>query len=187
MPKTFFINYFGPINDKTTNVIMGTCANIIAQEKPDFLYFLFASGGGSVSAGISLYNFLKSLPATIIMHNTGTIDSIATVIFLAGNERYAASHSSFLFHGVSMNFNQGMALNLSQINERKGQLEDDQNKIAGIISANTKITQEEMLKLFIQGETKGLDFAQEKGIIHGIKDPQIPKDAPLVSININFK
>jgi len=121
------------------------------------------------------------------MHNTGTIDSIATVIFLAGNERYAASHSSFLFHGVSMGFNQGTALNLSQMNERKSQLENDQNKIAGIISDNTDITQDEMLKLFIQGETKGLDFAQEKGIIQGIKDPQIPKDAPLVSININFK
>ena len=187
MPNTFYINYFGPIDERTTNVIMGTCANIIAQHKPDCLYFLFASGGGSVNAGISLYNFLKALPATIVMHNTGTIDSIATVIFLAGNERWAASHSSFLFHGVSMGFNQGTALNLNQINEKKSQLDNDQKKIAGIISDNTSIAEEEILGFFVQGETKSLDFAQEKGIIHGIKDPQIPKNAPLISININFK
>jgi len=70
------------------------------QPKPDVLYFLFSSNGGSVNAGIALYNFLRALPVEIIMHNTGSIDSIATVIFLAADKRYAALHSTFLFHGV---------------------------------------------------------------------------------------
>ncbi len=50
-------------------------------------YFLISSPGGSVNDGIVLYNFIKALPAKIIMHNIGVIDSIATVIFLAANER----------------------------------------------------------------------------------------------------
>jgi len=187
MPNTFYINYFGPIDERTTNVIMETCASIMTQNQPDCLYFLFASNGGSVNAGISLYNFIKALPTKIVMHNTGRINSIANVIFLAGEERYAVLHSSFLFHGVTWSFNGGANLNLSQIIEAKSGIENDQEKIAGIISGNTSITKNEILELFAQGETKGSDFAQEKGIIQGIKDPQVPKGAPFVSININLK
>jgi ATP-dependent protease ClpP protease subunit len=51
------------------------------------------------------------------MHNTGAIDSIATVIFHAADERYAAPHASFLFHGITWNFDQGQTLYRNEIEE----------------------------------------------------------------------
>ena len=56
--------------------------------------------------GVTLYNYIKSLSVKVVMHNVGLVNSIANVIFLAGNERYAVPHSSFLFHGVGFDIPQ---------------------------------------------------------------------------------
>ena len=91
----FYINYFDEINDGKVRGLMALCADILAKVKPTptTFYFAISSPGGGVAAGMTFYNFLRALPVKIIMHNTGSIDSIATVIFLAASERYACSHS----------------------------------------------------------------------------------------------
>ena len=138
-----------------------------------------------MQAGITFYNFLRALPTKIVMHNTGSIDSIATVIFLAGEERYASISSSFLFHGVAAGFMNGAQLNLSQLREQTSGLSEDENKIARIITQQCQLKEEEIRGLFREGESKDPSFAKLKGIIHDIKDVKIPKDAPFITVNIN--
>jgi hypothetical protein len=41
----------------------------------------------------------------ITMHNIGNIDSIANVIFVAKQNRYAPQNAAFLYHGIVINFN----------------------------------------------------------------------------------
>jgi ATP-dependent Clp protease protease subunit len=185
--KTIYINFFDEITVPKVNNLMAICSNLISQKKPDELYFLFSSPGGQVISGIVLYNFLKSLPVKITMHNTGSIDSIATVIFLAGDTRLATPNSTFLFHGVGTIFSSNSKLNLSQINEKRSQLEEDENKIAGIIEKNTKLSDTEIRELFRQGESKNLSFATDKGIICATKEIDIPKDNSVISINFYGK
>ena len=144
-----------------------------------------ASPGGAVGAGIVLYNFLRALPVEIVMHNTGSVDSIGTVIFLAGAKRYAAVHSTFLFHGVQLNFQGPGQLNHVQLLERLSMLKQDEGKIGGIIAERTKLTARDIRKLFHQGESKDAAFARDGGIIDEIKDPIIPKDAPFITVNLN--
>ena len=62
------------------------------------------------------------------MHNTGTIDSIANVVFVGANERFSAPNASFLFHGVSMNI-QG-ACSRTALKEHLSRLEGMENRIA---------------------------------------------------------
>lgn len=181
----FYLSYFDIIDMVRVKTIMGVCANIIAQEKPNELYFLFSSPGGDVNSGIVLYNYLCALPVEITMHNTGAVDSIGNVIFSAGNKRLAAPHSSFLFHGVSLQLQQNMALSLNQLNEYRSSLEADQKKIAGILQANSNLTEAEILRFFSEGESKDADFAKAKGIVHDIIKPNIPSNSPFISININ--
>ncbi len=183
--KTVYINYYDKIDLNRVKVIMAICSEIVAKENPDVLYFFFASQGGQVDAGIVLYNFLQSLPVKIVMHNTGSIDSIANVIFMAGEERIASPHSTFLFHGVTMEFGGPIALSLPQLKEMTDRIKKNHATIAGIICENTKMSQDEIEKLFLEGETKDVVFATEKGIINKVELPQIPKDATFVSININ--
>ncbi len=180
---TVYINLFGEINPTKVGQIMSICTNVIGRYNPSNLYFMFSSSGGDVTSGITLFNFLKSLPLKIIMHNIGSIDSIATVIFLSGSERYAVNNSSFLFHGVGVNVAQGANFNLNTIQEIESRLKIDQDKISGIVEGISKMTKEEMSGLFNKGESKKLDFALDKGIINEIRECKVPNGEIIISIS----
>ncbi len=185
--EVVYINYFDGIDMERVRLLMGVCTQILGQLKPKTLYFLFASPGGQVDAGIALYNFLKAIPPKIVMHNMSSVDSIGTVVFLAGDERYASPNTTFLFHGVSTQFQKEAALNLSQIKEIESRLSEDQNKIAGIIADNSQITKEEVQRLFAQGETKSLDFAKQKGFITDIKSLRLSHEDVLINVGFQSK
>ncbi|MBN3033293.1 MAG: ATP-dependent Clp protease proteolytic subunit [Candidatus Saganbacteria bacterium] len=182
--KIIYVNYYDTISDVKVKAVMAICAELIANQKPDVLYVLFSSSGGLVDAGITLYNYLRALPVEIVMHNMGSIDSIANVIFLAADRRYACQHSSFLFHGIVQPFNANTNFNSNQLTEIVGQLEGGQSKISGIITTRTLISNEEIFRMFNQGETKDPAFALSKGVIQEIRDPSIPKDVPVFSLNL---
>src|SRR6266516_1891818 len=137
----FYINYFDEITDGKVRGLMALCADILAKVKPTptTFYFAISSPGGGVAAGITLYNFLRALPVKIIMHNTGSIDSIATVIF----------------HGVATGeIPAGTRLNRFQTREFLSGLEQDERRINELIVERPSITESEMVRLFQQGETK---------------------------------
>ncbi len=183
-PTTIYINYFDGISEPKVKTLMSVCAEVIDKTKPDVLYFCFSSPGGSVSAGITLYSFLRGLPVKIVMHNTGSTDSIATAVFLSGDERYACPHSTFLFHGVNMNVEQGASLSLTTLREVMSSVEQDENKIARILTDRSSLSEDEVRRLFREGESKPPVFAESKGIVHAIRDLAIPKDAMLISLNM---
>lgn len=180
---TFYLSYVDGIDTERVKYIMNVCSNIINQVKPKTLYFLISSNGGDVDPGIALYNFLKSLPLKVVMHNIGSIDSIANVVFLAGKERYASKHTSFLFHGVNLTTKQPIQLGLNQLNEVTNRLEISQDKIAGIVCENTKITKTQIKRLFKEGKTEGVRFALDKKLIDAEKSAEIPSGAPFLSLN----
>jgi ATP-dependent Clp protease protease subunit len=179
--KTIYINFFEEINPQRVNQFINFCSQIIQQQKPDVVQINISSPGGNVVSGMILFNYLKSLPVKLVMHNIGTVDSVATVIFLAGSERLANPNSTFLFHGVATSFPAQTALNVYQLKERLSSIEADQGKIATTITELTGISQAELDSLFLQGEIKSPEFALEKGLIHQIKPLQMPKDAAIFS------
>ena len=59
-----------------------------------------SSFGGSVAEGISIYNQLKAHPAKITTVTNGFCCSIASIIFLAGDERKMYANSIMLIHNA---------------------------------------------------------------------------------------
>jgi ATP-dependent protease ClpP protease subunit len=182
--KTYFINYLDSIDESKVKNLMRFCSDVITQHKPDTLYFCFSSSGGFIAPGITLYNFLLGLPTKVVMHNIGSVDSIATVIFLAARERYAVPHSTFLFHGINYTFNQPGSLAMNKLKEIVSSLEQDQNRMAAIVTERTQLTDKEIRELFRQGDTKDPKFAESKGIIHSIRNLSIPPSALMTSFNL---
>jgi len=176
MDKTIYINFFDGINPTTVNKFIKFTVDAIQQHSPTEINYFISSNGGDVDSGFTLYNFLVSLHGKmkITMHNTGTIDSIANVIFLAGQKRYAAPNASFLFHGIVMNFNAG-GIGRTLLKENLSRLDGMETRMADTISKNTKLTTEELKMFFQQGEGKDVQFALEKGVIHEIKIPTVPQ------------
>jgi len=179
--KTIYINFFEEIKPERVFPFINFCTQIFQQHRPDIIQINIASPGGSVAVGMILHNYLKSLPCKLIMHNIGSVDSIATIIFLSGEERRANPNSSFLFHGIVTNFPAQTSMTMFQLKERLSSLEVDQNKISNTITELTKISKSELDELFLQGEVKSPEFALEKGFIHEIKEMKLPKDAIVFS------
>ena len=174
MDKTIYINFFDGINPTTVNKFIKFTVDAIQQHSPTEIYYFISSNGGDVDSGFVLYNFLISLHGKIkvTMHNTGTIDSIANVIFAGGQNKFAAPNTSFLYHGVSMNFNTPQ--NRTALKESLSRLEGMENRIAQTVSKHSKLTESELTELFKQGEGKDVQFALDKEIIQEIKVPSVP-------------
>ena len=178
-PKSVYITYIDNIDVAKVSFLMAQISKTIKSNRPDKLHILFSSQGGDVSAGIAPYNFLKSLPCEILMYNIGICASIATAIFCAPKpeNRFACPHTSFLFHGVKQHFVANTQLNLELAKELASNFTRDQERIAEIMTSNTKMTKEQVDALFIQGEVKNLDQAITDGIIASVQEIKIPINA----------
>jgi ATP-dependent Clp protease protease subunit len=183
---TVYLVFHDAISIESVNRFMNFCVLAMQQYQPKQLYFIFSSNGGAVDSGVTLYNYLRGLPQKIIMHNCGAIDSIANAIFLAGELRYATSTSAFLLHGISWNFNQGASLTYTQMQEQMSRFDAAEQLTARIIGDRTTLTTAEVRDLFRQGQSKDPTFALEKGIIHEIRDLNVPEGAPLHVIGGTF-
>lgn len=176
-----YVKFSSPINPQTSSNLMSFLSDQINKGQKEF-YFLLSSPGGSVNDGVVLYNFIRALPAKIVMHNIGIIDSITNVIFLASDERYANPASSFLFHGVAFDINQPMRLDEKDLKEKLAIVERDQKSIADIISERTKLTEQDIMEMFFRAKTKNPNEARALGIIQDIKLANIPEGSQIISL-----
>ncbi len=70
----------------------------MTEQGIDTAHVLVQSNGGYVSDGLCLYNFLSNSPIQFVMYNAGAVASIAVILFLAGNRRYASETARFMVH-----------------------------------------------------------------------------------------
>lgn len=76
----------------------------------EVIYLCMSSMGGYVADGIYLYNHIRALPPKIVIHNTGSISSIAVAVFVASEERYCSPYGTFMIHPTTIGpFNEGLA------------------------------------------------------------------------------
>lgn len=179
--QTVYVSFSAEINAHTTEsliAIMAECATRGAQE----VHLLLSTPGGAVMNGINLYNVLRALPFKLVTHNVGNVDSIGNAIFLAGEERYACEHSTFMFHGVARPVQAAAQLEAKQLREFLDGLEADELRIGSIIEQRSKLSQAEVTALFRDARTKDAAHAVSAGIVHEIKDVQIPPGSSVVAL-----
>ena len=98
--KDRIIMVSGEINDDMANAIIAQLLFLDAQDSEKDIYMYINSPGGSVSAGLAIYdtmNFVKADVQTIVM---GMAASMASVLATAGTKgkRFALPHSEIMIH-----------------------------------------------------------------------------------------
>lgn len=176
-----YINLHAPINPNTSQIMMNTLSDQTMKGEKE-IYILFSSMGGSVVNGITLFNFIRALPAKVVMHNIGVVDSIANVVFLAGAERFAVPNSSFLFHGVGFDITQPTRFEEKQVKERLLGLQRDTDLIANIITQRTKLSIEQVKTFFLEAQTKNPVEAKAVGIIDAIAEAKIKEGVRIIPL-----
>lgn len=87
----------GDVNSDMVHRVFDAVADMTEDMVSD-AHILVQSNGGYVSDGICLYNYLSKLPVRIHMYNAGAVASIAVILFLAGQKRYASQTARFMVH-----------------------------------------------------------------------------------------
>lgn len=143
---------------------------------------LISSPGGQVQYGVSAYNFLKGIPAKIQTHNFGNIDSMATVIYCAGEERLCMPTARFLIHGVKFGSNGPVQLEEKQLDEVVMGLKNDRANIAKILSENCNKPQSQIEKMMFDGATLTPNAARELGLVHRISERLFDENEKIIGI-----
>jgi len=162
------------ITQATASRLLVECSKWASQGTKE-IYLMFAFPGGNVAAGIAAYNALRALPVKLITHNIGNVDSIATIIFLAGAERLSVPHATFMFHGVAFDLSGHVRADLPWLTDKLDSINADHKKMAAIVNDRAKFADSDtILDLFRTQATKQGNWALEHQLIHKIEPVAIP-------------
>lgn len=137
----------GEVNEETTGEIIDYILGFNAEDSdipveqriPIELHI--QSVGGSVLDGISLIDIILSSKTPIYTYCDGYAESIAFVIFVVGHKRFGYEHSTFMYHGMSMQNDFSKLLNIaSQVNHFKAV----QVSLTNIITKRTELSEEDI-------------------------------------------
>ena len=176
-----YISFSADIDATTTEGLIAVLANC-ANEGVREVYLMLSTPGGTVSSGMTLYNTLRAMPFRLITHNMGNVDSIGNAIFLAGEERYACPHSTFMFHGVGFEVPTGQRFEEKALREHLDSILSDSRRIGAIIAGRTKIDSDEIAKFFQEARTVDAAYAASHGIIDEIRDLLIPPGSGIITL-----
>ena len=92
------------VNDEVANYISAQMLFLESQdsEKPIWLYI--NSPGGSVYAGLSIYDTMQMIPNDVCTFSVGLSASMGTILLTAGakGKRYALPNSTMMMHSLSL-------------------------------------------------------------------------------------
>ncbi len=134
--------------------------------------------------GMTLYNYLSALPVNLTTYNIGNVDSIGAIIFLAGSQRFACPHSTFMLHPVAFGVQGGQNYEQPDLTAIVQSLEADQARIAGIYAERSGLQKENALALFNQQKTYSATEAQSFSFVTEVKALSIERGAKVAHLNL---
>lgn len=182
IPSDIYMSFAETVNEKTMQALL----NVVGQQLNkgiENIHLLLSTTGGSVMAGVDIYYKLRALPITLYTYNTGSINSVGNLLYLAGEHRYAAPHCSFMFHGVGINVGQTQRIEEKKLREQLDSMQRDQERLAKIIAERCdNIDVMEARKLFLEAAFKTAQEAKKMGLVHEVCEIRIPRGVPFISL-----
>lgn len=179
-----FVSFAAEIVPQTTEALLRAMADFVNQGFRE-IHLLLSTPGGSVMHGINIYNVLRGLPIKLITHNVGNVDSIGTVIYLAGEQRYVCPQATFMLHGVAFGTNTPAQFFERNLRERLLTVQKDQERIKAIYSDRAGIDPEVAEQFFLGESNITAAAAVTQGLAHEIRTVQIPAGSPVLQLVFN--
>jgi len=155
---------YGPITDSVAHKIkQNLVAFDIVSNTPITLWL--SSPGGSCSAGLSIIEIMKKIQSPVVTIISGEVASMASMISICGDQRYAFSTGIWMNHPMSSG--QGVEY-LNFIKDRTAFLARYNDILIKILKENTKLTPSDYKK--IDGGELWLNSEEmlERGVIDKI-------------------
>lgn len=159
----------GEIDSSMADAVISQILYLDAEQPGKEITLYIDSGGGSVSAGLAIYDVMQAVQSSIRTVCIGMAASMAAVIFSAGNRREILKHGEVMIHdplvsgGIS-----GSALTVQDKSQRLMQL---RKILCGILAQHTGKT----LKQIYTMTAKDTYFAAEDAVKYGLADTVVEK------------
>jgi ATP-dependent protease ClpP protease subunit len=179
-----FVSFSAEIVPQTSEALLNAVTQLVNQGFRD-IHLLLSTPGGVVALGITIYNVLRGLPITLTTHNVGNVDSIGTVIYLAGKCRFTCPQATFMLHGVSFTTPQMTQLFEKTLKERLASIQADHERIKAIYNERAGIDPQRAEEIFLGENTMNAVDAVASGLAHEIQAVQIPAGSPVLQLIFN--
>ena len=167
MLKDRIIFLSGEINDSLANIVISELLYLDNQNNED-IYLYINSPGGSITAGMSVYDTMNFINSKVITIGLGMCASMAAFLLSSGNTRYALPNTEIMIH-QPIGGAQGQATDIKIAAERIIKLKAKLNKI---LAKNTKQNISKITK-----DTERDNFlSAEEALEYGIIDKIIKKN-----------
>jgi ATP-dependent protease ClpP protease subunit len=176
-----FISFVAEINAQTVEALLSVVAQQVNRGIRD-IHLLLSTPGGHIREGIAAYNILRGLPISLTTHNTGSVNSIGNVIYLAGETRLACPIANFMFHGAALNFSGQVRMERKDILEKSRNLDNDEGLIRDVVVERTSIDAEKANRLFLEAQFIRSNEACEQGIVHRIENVAVPPGSQVLQL-----
>lgn len=177
--KIAYLGYTGPIDSDGVSRIAGAINNAV-NSSCDEVHLCFSSLGGYVSDGIYLYNHIRGLPLNVVIHNVGSVSSIAVAVFVAAHERYCSPYAMFMIHPTVMPSQEGMTSERLQ-SSLNAALADD-TRTENILRERAAIPEEILVARRFKDVYITPKEAVIYGLVHGVKEFSLPKGNQIVQV-----
>ena len=171
-PIRRYFGFSGVIDDPGATKL-AAAFNIAVNEAADEVHLCISSLGGYVHSGIYLYNHIRSLPVRVVMHNVGTIASIATAVFVAADERYCSSHAVFMIHPTAISPQAGMTATHLQTSLDSALADDLRTE--NILRERARIPDETLAARRVKDVYIKPDDAVNLGLVDEVREFTLPK------------
>ena len=122
------------------------------------------SGGGDIFAGLTAYHHLITNPLPIFTYADGLVASAATLLLIAGKQRFAMPHSFCLIHQLTTGF-------FGKYQDMCDEMENAHafmNTFRVIYKTKTKLSETELDKLLRSERVLNAKACLEFGLVHEI-------------------
>lgn len=169
--KNRIVMLCGEVNDASAQLIVGQLLYLEAQDPDADIFLYINSPGGSVSAGLSIYdtmNYIKCDVNTVCM---GMAASMGAFLLSSGTKgkRFCLPNAEVMIH-QPLGGAQGQA---SDIAIQAAHIDYTKKRLTRILCENTGRTEEEMTAATDRDNWLQPDEAKEFGLIDGIQEKHL--------------
>lgn len=170
------------ISKKMEDVLIGfICGQAQKGEKIDEYCVYLSTMGGSPFSGITLYNFIKSLPQKTTVYNMGNIASAGVQFFLGFQTRIGVPDCSFYIHQTTIpRILLPEQVSVFDLNTQLSSLSATDEKTKKIILKETSargeksLTKTQIKKAILESHTYNESEAKRYGFIDKVELPKLP-------------
>ncbi|KKK96742.1 hypothetical protein LCGC14_2659740, partial [marine sediment metagenome] len=156
-----------PVNDTVANLIIGQLLFLENDDSDKDIFMYINSPGGSVSAGLGIYDTMRYVKPDIHTLCVGSAASMGCFLLAAGTKgkRYSLPHSRIMMHQISG----GVRGNITDAQITMREMETVNEVLMGLLAENTGKTVEECKDFYDRDKWMSAKEAKGFGIIDSIK------------------